>query len=239
MRPLLRACMAICYDPTVVAHHLRAGYCRAGKLQQAWSLFTSVEAVQQEPHSYATYQGLITCAVKVTIRKVSQWGCPGCWEHSLNCASVSAICRSPFAFMAASSNSLAEAKPAAGAHQNAVSQAGEVYSALRALRAIQAAGMQPNVVTYCGLISALSRERRQREQQLGYRLWCELHDSPLRLDAAAYRTGEQAPSVTATTPQLGKACTTVICRQDQTTLLEAAPPARALPSRCPALPLQH
>ena len=64
-----------------------------------------------------------------------------------------------------------------------------MYSALRALRAIQAAGMEPNVVTYCGVISALSRERRQREQQLGYRLWCELHGSSLRLDAAAYRTG--------------------------------------------------
>ena len=102
----------------------------------------------------------------------------------------------------ATSYSLAEAKPAVDAEQKAVSQAGEVYSAMRALRAIQAAGMQPNVVTYCGLISALSRERRQREQQLGYRLWCELHDSSLRLDAAAYRTGEQAPSLNLTIPQL-------------------------------------
>jgi hypothetical protein len=68
-------------------------------------------------------------------------------------------------------------------------QAGEVYSALQALRAIQAAGMQPNVVTYCGMISALSRRRRHRERQLGYRLWQELQGSPLRLDAAAYRTG--------------------------------------------------
>ena len=50
---------------TAASCRLRAGYCRAGKLQQAWSLFTSAEAVQQEPHSYATYQGLITCAVKV------------------------------------------------------------------------------------------------------------------------------------------------------------------------------
>ena len=66
-----------------------------------------------------------------------------------------------------------------------------MYSALRALRAIQAAGMQPNVVTYCGIISAFSRLRRHREQQLGYRLWCELDSSSLRLDAAAYRTGEQ------------------------------------------------
>ena len=64
-----------------------------------------------------------------------------------------------------------------------------MYSALRALRAIQTAGMQPNVVTYCGLISALSRRRRHRERQLGYRLWQELQSSPLQLDAAAYRTG--------------------------------------------------
>ena len=44
-----------------------AGYCRAGKLQKAWSLFTSAEALEQEPHSYATYQGLISCAVKVRL----------------------------------------------------------------------------------------------------------------------------------------------------------------------------
>ena len=66
-----------------------------------------------------------------------------------------------------------------------------MYSALRALRAIQAAGMQPNVVTYCGIIAAFTRRRRQREQQLGYHLWCELQSSALRLDAAAYRTGKQ------------------------------------------------
>lgn len=208
------------------------GYCRAGKLQQAWSLFTSVEAVQQEPHSYATYQGLITCAVKVTIRD---------FYSVLCCATVSIGCTLHFAAVhgcngcTASSNLLADAKLAADAYQKAASQAGEVYSAVRALRALQAAGMQPNVVTYCGLISALSRERRQREQQLGYRLWCELHASSLRLDAAAYRTGKQTPSLSMTTPQLWKACVPVINRQNANTSLDAAAPACARPSRCPAL----
>lgn len=48
---------------------LRAGYCRAGQFQKAWSLFTSADAVAKEPHSYATYQGLISCAVKVRVWK--------------------------------------------------------------------------------------------------------------------------------------------------------------------------
>lgn len=69
-------------------------------------------------------------------------------------------------------------------------QAGELYNALRVYRAIEAAGMQPNVITCCGLISALGKGRRQAERGQAYRLWLELHASGQCLDAAAYRTGK-------------------------------------------------
>ena len=98
---------------------LRAGYCRAGKLQQAWELFTSAEAVQQEPHSYATYQGLITCAVKVPVR-ASGLDSPGSLIHGL---SFSRLCtlpqsvNSPAGGCTALSSLLAGVKPRSMPHQ--------------------------------------------------------------------------------------------------------------------------
>ena len=69
-------------------------------------------------------------------------------------------------------------------------QVGELYNALRVYRAIEAAGMTPNVITCCGLISALGKARRQAERHQGHRLWLQLRASGQCLDAAAYRTGK-------------------------------------------------
>jgi pentatricopeptide repeat protein len=69
---------------------------------------------------------------------------------------------------------------------------GRLDAALDAFRDMQGAGRAPNVVTYCGLISALGRERRRRGvryAQTAYELWSELAASSTQLDAAAYRTG--------------------------------------------------
>lgn len=65
-----------------------------------------------------------------------------------------------------------------------------MYDALRVYRAVEASGLTPNVVTACGLISALGKQRRRGERVEGYRLWRELQASGLWLDAGAYRTGE-------------------------------------------------
>jgi len=70
-------------------------------------------------------------------------------------------------------------------------QAGEPYTALEIFRQIQAAGLIPNFITYCGLISAFGKVRRrgQPSADLAYQLWQELCDLQLPLDAAAFRTG--------------------------------------------------
>lgn len=70
-------------------------------------------------------------------------------------------------------------------------QAGDLDQALDAFRDLQSLGLNPNVVTYCGLISALGKERRRgvRYAQLAHELWRELAASGLQLDSAAYRTG--------------------------------------------------
>lgn len=71
-------------------------------------------------------------------------------------------------------------------------KAGRLDAALDTFRDMQGAGLPPNVVTFCGLISALGRERRRRGvryAQTAYELWSELAASGTQLDAAAYRTG--------------------------------------------------
>ena len=70
-------------------------------------------------------------------------------------------------------------------------QAGEPYTALEVFRQIQQAGLAPNFVTYCGLISALGKVRRrgQPSAELAYQLWQELYQLQEPLDAAAFRTG--------------------------------------------------
>ncbi len=73
-------------------------------------------------------------------------------------------------------------------------QAGQYGSALRAFEDIKAAGMQPNVVTYCSMISGLARSRQQRFVRSAYKLWRELERSGQHLDAAAYRTGKLGSS---------------------------------------------
>ena len=57
-----------------------------------------------------------------------------------------------------------------------------------------ATGLTVNVVTYCGLIAALGRERRRgvRYAQAAHELWTELAGSGTALDDAAYRTGLKA-----------------------------------------------
>lgn len=71
-------------------------------------------------------------------------------------------------------------------------QAGRYGNALRAFDGIKAAGMQPNVVTYCSIISALTRSRHPGFVKTAHRLWKELQRSGQHLDAAAYRTGQSA-----------------------------------------------
>ena len=70
-------------------------------------------------------------------------------------------------------------------------QAGEPYTALEVFRQLQAADLTPNFITYCGLISALGKVRRrgQPSAELAYKLWQELYQLRLPLDAAAFRTG--------------------------------------------------
>lgn len=65
---------------------------------------------------------------------------------------------------------------------------------MRVFHDIQGAGMRPNPVTYCALISTLGKQRGRGGQaaRLAYDLWRELSDSGLPLDAAAFRTGMNA-----------------------------------------------
>lgn len=69
-------------------------------------------------------------------------------------------------------------------------QAARYGSALRAFDDIRAAGMQPNVVTYCSIISGLARSRQESFVKSAHKLWRELQRSGQHLDAAAYRTGD-------------------------------------------------
>ena len=50
--------------------------------------------------------------------------------------------------------------------------------------------MQPNVVTYCGIIAGLARSRQPGFVKTARGLWSQLRASGQLLDAAAYRTGE-------------------------------------------------
>ena len=80
----------------------------------------------------------------------------------------------------------------------AAARAGDLTSALGALRDAQARGLSINKVTYCCLISACGRQRRRglRWAALAYELWRELERAALAdgapLDAAAFRAGMKA-----------------------------------------------
>jgi hypothetical protein len=50
--------------------------------------------------------------------------------------------------------------------------------------------MQPNVVTYCSIISGLARSRQEGFVKSAHKLWRELQRSGQHLDAAAFRTGD-------------------------------------------------
>lgn len=70
------------------------------------------------------------------------------------------------------------------------------FTALDIFRQLQSAGFSANYVTYCGLISALGKERRrgQPSADLAYQLWQELYEAEMPgLDAAAYRAGMCSP----------------------------------------------
>lgn len=71
---------------------------------------------------------------------------------------------------------------------------GDLEAALDVFRDLQNCGMAPNKVTYCGLISALGKQRRRgsRYPELAYELWQELRASADSLDAAAVRVGMKA-----------------------------------------------
>lgn len=74
-------------------------------------------------------------------------------------------------------------------------KAGDADAALEVFRDLRAApGRTPNVVTYCGLIAALGRQRRRgvRYAQAAHELWGELAASGAQLDCAAYRAGIKA-----------------------------------------------
>ena len=62
---------------------------------------------------------------------------------------------------------------------------------------MQSAGMQPNLATWCQVISALagSRRRGQVLAQEAYSLWAELQDSGLVLDSQSFVVGEPQPSI--------------------------------------------
>jgi pentatricopeptide repeat protein len=73
----------------------------------------------------------------------------------------------------------------------------DIEGAISIFRDIQAGDMRPNKVTYCGLISALGKQRRKgsRYVELAYDLWVELQSSTnggSQLDSAALRTGMKA-----------------------------------------------
>jgi leucine-rich PPR motif-containing protein len=71
---------------------------------------------------------------------------------------------------------------------------GDLASAVGVFRDMQRAGVAPNQVTYCQLISALGKQRRrgQRSAQLAHELWQELQASGAPLDGAALRAGMKA-----------------------------------------------
>lgn len=73
----------------------------------------------------------------------------------------------------------------------AAAQGGDSVWAVALLRAMPAAGLRPNAVTTCSLISALCRDRRRgvRSAQLALDVWQGLRASGEHLDAAAYRAG--------------------------------------------------
>jgi len=73
----------------------------------------------------------------------------------------------------------------------------DIEGAISIFRDLQAGNMNPNKVTYCGLISALGKQRRKgsRYVELAYELWIELQNSSKggsQLDSAALRTGMKA-----------------------------------------------
>ena len=68
---------------------------------------------------------------------------------------------------------------------------------MQAFRGMQAAGLQVNVVTWSGLISGLSKQRRRGtpSAQHAYELWKELEASGRAANnAPAYAAGAPAPS---------------------------------------------
>lgn len=72
----------------------------------------------------------------------------------------------------------------------------DLQSAVKIFRDLQKSGLSPNQVTYCSLISALGKTKRQgsRYAHLAYELWKELVVSVTleTLDMAALRTGMKA-----------------------------------------------
>jgi len=71
---------------------------------------------------------------------------------------------------------------------------GDLDGALAVFRDLQSCGMAPNKVTFCGLISALGKQKRRgsRYLELAYELWRELQLSGDNLDPMALRIGMKA-----------------------------------------------
>jgi aromatic ring hydroxylase len=71
-------------------------------------------------------------------------------------------------------------------------QASEPYHAVQAFRDLRSSGMAVNSVTWCGVISSLTRQRRRGSAfaQLAYNLWKEMQDEGLATGhAAVYAAG--------------------------------------------------
>lgn len=79
---------------------------------------------------------------------------------------------------------------------NASLRSQAIGEALEVFQDLKRQGYEPNIITYCGLISSLGKIRRRgvRGPELAYQLWKELLSSPQgsELDAVAIRTGMKA-----------------------------------------------
>lgn len=74
------------------------------------------------------------------------------------------------------------------------SNASRAVELLSDMQDLVASPMQPSLVLYCSVISALGRDKRRASsgRSLAYTLWKDLRGSGLQLDAAAYRAGINA-----------------------------------------------
>jgi hypothetical protein len=154
---------------------LCAALAGAGKFQSCWAVYV-VAMRRAVPLRYTSYLAVMTAALRVSLhpRACSAGGACRAWEAGLGAARLLSSAHTHFRLCKTLS----------------VLQAARYGNALRAFEDIQATGMQPNVVTYCSIVSGLARSRQEGFVRSAHKLWRELQRSGQHLDAAAYRTGE-------------------------------------------------